>query len=190
MKKETALADLAKRDNTYWKFSQSKKGNSIEPQFAEYIPGEYTFAADKDKKLSFVSNETIALCSMYGDVLTKLVFDTEDKRFEKIMHTSFKEIGGGLGEFESECLLTETNYLIMDVATIKLIFSMALDYRQVFSLLYAKNGLREKIHKSNCKKAIELIDNIKLCFDKEGLLFVEKKMWCIDEYISKMSVSI
>lgn len=87
------LGDLAKSGHSFFRFSQSQPGRSLERVYAEYIPGKITEATDKDKYLSFVTEETIAMCFMYGDMLTSLKFDLNDEEFKKIADTPFKYIG-------------------------------------------------------------------------------------------------
>ena len=74
MEERLTLQDLSKSRKTFWRFSQSKEGRSQESFFAEYWPGHIT-VVETGEKLSFVSEDTIALCFMYGDKLTKLDFD-------------------------------------------------------------------------------------------------------------------
>lgn len=58
--KPLTLAKLAEEgQHTYWKFSQSEKGRSVEDCYIEYIAGEVTTAQDSDKLLSFVNELNI-----------------------------------------------------------------------------------------------------------------------------------
>ena len=116
------LADAG--EHTYWKFGQSQKGRSIESVFAKYEPGKITIAEDKDKLLSFVSESNIAKCYCYGDLLIKFVFDGSNKDFKMIKNSQVRYIGGGLGEYESEKLLTEECYSLEKVETIRKIFEL------------------------------------------------------------------
>ncbi len=76
------LGKLAEEEkHTYWKFSQSEKGRSIEAPYIEYIEGEIAIARDKDKLLSFVNEQNIVECYMYGDILT----DNTNKKFKEIV---------------------------------------------------------------------------------------------------------
>ena len=43
----------------------------------------------KDKYLSFVTEETIAVCFMYGDMLTSLRFDINDEKFKQIAERAY-----------------------------------------------------------------------------------------------------
>ncbi|MDE6389613.1 MAG: hypothetical protein K2L82_17690 [Lachnospiraceae bacterium] len=73
------LAKLAEEGKqSYWKFSQSEKGRSAEAHYIEYVEGEITIAKDRDKLLSFVNELNIVKCYMYGDLLTKFVFDNRN----------------------------------------------------------------------------------------------------------------
>lgn len=110
LEESKTLGDLAKSGHLFFRFSQSKPGRSVENVYAEYIPGKITEAMDEDKYLSFVTEETIAICFMYGDMLTSLKFDLNDEDFKKIADTPFKYTGNSLGEYESKYLLVENNF--------------------------------------------------------------------------------
>mgnify|MGYP000130318246 FL=1 len=73
LEESKTLGDLAKSGHLFFRFSQSKPGRSVENVYAEYIPGKITEAMDEDKYLSFVTEETIAICFMYGDMLTSVL---------------------------------------------------------------------------------------------------------------------
>ena len=73
------LGDLARSGHLFFRFSQSHPGRSVEKVYTKYIPGEIAEAKDEDKYLSFVTEETIAVCFMYGDMLTSLKFDINDE---------------------------------------------------------------------------------------------------------------
>lgn len=77
------LGDLAKTDHLFYRFSQSSPGRSEEKVFAQYIPGQITEAKDNEKYLSFVTEETIASCFMYGDMITRLNFNLDDEAFKR-----------------------------------------------------------------------------------------------------------
>ncbi|BCJ97580.1 hypothetical protein [Anaerocolumna chitinilytica] len=120
----TTLGELAKNEHTYWKFSQSQSGRSAEPVYIQYIAGEVTIAEDDEKFLSFVNEDNIAKCYMYGDVLTKFCFDMQNENFVKICDEKYHYIGGGLGEYESQKLLVEANYSLKEMDTIVMLIKM------------------------------------------------------------------
>lgn len=129
------LKDLSNNGHSYWKFSQSTPGTSVEyPIYSEYKEGEYTTAQDPDKRLSFVSDTTIAKCFMYGDQLTKFSFDTNNPKFLEISNQPYKYLGGGLGEHEAPILLVEKNYSLKEKSTIRLLASMIPDYELIWSI--------------------------------------------------------
>lgn len=122
--KKKRLRDLADDERTYWKFTQSKPGLSYESNvFALYEEGKLTHSLDKDKLLSFVSDQTIYRCYMYGDQLTKLCFDKNNPLFQEIQKLPYINKGGGLGEYETSCLLVEKIYSLREKETIRLLFS-------------------------------------------------------------------
>lgn len=87
--------------------------------------GEITAAKDQTKKLSFVAEENIAYCWMYGDQLTKLCFDKNDPGFQSISDTTYENLGTALGEMESEKLMVEDNFSMGNIETIKMIMRMS-----------------------------------------------------------------
>lgn len=130
------LGDLAKTDHLFYRFSQSYPRRSEEKVFAQYIPGQITEAKDNEKYLSFVTEETIASCFMYGDMITRLNFNLDDEAFKKIANTPIKYIGNALGEYESKYLLVEQNYSLRDITTIEMLFKLVQNRSQLFSLFY------------------------------------------------------
>ena len=46
------LGDLARTSHSFYRFSQSTPGRSVEKVFAEYVPGQITEAEDNEKYLS------------------------------------------------------------------------------------------------------------------------------------------
>ena len=142
MEEKLTLQDLAKLGKTYWRFSQSEKGRSQENCFAKYLPSQIT-VAEKGEKLSFASEDTIAVCFMYGDILTKLNFDITDTKFKEIMNCKVHKTGNILGEYQSEKLLTEENYSLKEISTIKKIFSMVKDDWQIVRIFSYENSCGE-----------------------------------------------
>jgi hypothetical protein len=122
--KET-LEKLAKSNKSFWKVSQSRKGRSIEKFYTSYIEGEIVEAKTQDKLLSFVEEENLAMCFMYGDTLTKFDFSLENPKFIEIKDTEYHYIGGGLGEYEAAKLLVDKNYSLKDIDTIVFLIKIA-----------------------------------------------------------------
>lgn len=148
-KQSLTLEDLANnREHTYWKFSQSQKGRSIEKRYAEYIPNKITIAEDKDKWLSFVNEANIAKCYMYGDTLTKFVFDVLNQDFKTIKKSQVKYIGG-LGEYECKYLLAEECYSLEKTETIRKIFELCNSQRDFICIF---NGIPNNRSLDNSRK--------------------------------------
>lgn len=119
---KNTLNSLAKDSHTYWKFSQSKPGLSIESNiFAEYKENTITKAKDKDKLLSFTNEENIFKCFMYGDQLTELCFSNNNPLFKKIKNNSYRYIPSALCEYETKKLVTKKNYSLKSKSTIRLL---------------------------------------------------------------------
>ena len=121
---KVTLKDLAKTGHTFWRFSQSEPGRSVEPHFEQYVPGVISTAKDSVKKLSFVDEEHIGVCIPYGDMLTKLNFDLNDKSFQEIENCEVKRIGNFFEEYECEKLLPKENYSLEELSTLKMLIQM------------------------------------------------------------------
>lgn len=183
------LKDFALLGHSYWRFSQSEERRSVEGYYAEYKPGVITYAADKDKFLSFVNDITIASCFMYGDMLTKLVFDVNNEEFKKIQSCKVKVIGGMLGEYESKKLLPEINYPLSDLTTIRLIFSMVQNNRQLCTIFYNRFGdLECRLRKFGFTESAEMVHYLKEEFEKDIHLSKDKMMHLIDQYIYEIKL--
>lgn len=128
------LEQLSHSDHTYWKFCQSEKGRSEECHFAEYEVGKITIAKDIDKQLSFVEDNNVAMCYMYGDILVKLSFDGSNPLFNEIKDCPVRYIGCGLGEYETEKLLPEKLYPLNRVESIRKIFELTTQKRDLFAI--------------------------------------------------------
>lgn len=180
------LYDLTKSGKTFWRFSQSERGKSQENPYAEYLPGHIT-VADNGGKLSFVSNETIGVCFMYGDILTELNFNVMDENFQKIMDCEVNYIGNSLGEYQSEKLLTKANYSLEDLSTIRLLFSMVTDTSQLISLFCYKNydgdGFVEFLLWFGFKESALLVSYLKNKFKENIYISPKEILELIDEYL-------
>lgn len=179
------LGDLANSGHLFFRFSQSQPGRSIEKVYAEYIPGKITEAKDDEKLLSFVTEETIAVCFMYGDTLTSLKFDPKDKEFQKIADTPFKRIGHSLGEYESKYLLVDNNYSLEDVNTIVKLFDYVTSTKQLISIFYFPSGsLDEWLHNFKFYESEKLVKYLKDAFDKNNHITPEEIRVLIKQYIT------
>jgi len=183
--KEDTLKDLAKTQKTYWKFSQSQKGRSMESCYAEYKPGHITEAEETelDNALSFVSNEDISTCFMYGDVLNKLCFDLNNDKFKEIEDCPIKRCGNPLGEYKSAKLLVEKQYSLADLETIRLIFDMASTHKQIINLFafYDGKGIESFLKKWGFVESEKMIVFLRSRFTH--LTSKNEVMKWIDEYM-------
>ena len=118
------LLDLALGTHTYWKFSQTVKGRSVESVFAEYKENTIVVAQDREKGLSFVADSAIVNCYMYGDQLTKLCMDINNPLFAEVKNNPVLHIGFAWDEYETKKLVVEKNYSLREKSTIKLLVSM------------------------------------------------------------------
>lgn len=180
------LGDLANSGHLFFRFSQSQPGRSIEKAYAEYVPGKITEAKDDEKLLSFVTEETIAICFMYGDTLTSLKFDPRDEEFQKIADTPFKYIGHSLGEYESKYLLVDNNYSLEDVNTISKLFDYVTGTKQLIHIFYFPFGsLDERLHNLKFYKSEKLVQYLKNEFEKNHNITSEEIRKLIKQYLNR-----
>lgn len=180
------LGDLAKSGHSFFRFSQSQPGRSLERVYAEYIPGKITEATDKDKYLSFVTEETIAMCFMYGDMLTSLKFDLNDEEFKKIADTPFKYIGGALGEYESKYLLVDKNYSLEDANTIAKIFDYVTNTNQLCTIFgFVFGSLEQRLRDYQFYESEKLVRYLKKEFDNNIHISPEEIRRLIKKYLTE-----
>lgn len=177
------LAKLAEEGkHTYWKFSQSEKGRSVEAHYIEYVEGKITIAKDRDKLLSFVNELNIVKCYMYGDFLTKFVFDNENEKFKEIGECQVRYVGG-LGEYESKKLLTEKNYSLGEIETIKKIIQFCNSRRDLNYVFYGVYGgnLEAYLRKNGFEETARLLRYLNgIYFKNELLNFTECKAYLLE----------
>lgn len=185
-KNPVTLGDLAKSGHSFFRFSQSQKGRSVEKVFTEYIPGKITEAKDEDKYLSFVTEETIATCFMYGDMLTSLKFDLNDEEFIKIADTPFKYIGGALGEYECKYLLVDNNYSLEDVNTIVKLFDYVTSTTQLITIfMFSFGSLEQRLHNFQYYESEKLVKYLREEFEKNIYISPEDIRELIKEYMDR-----
>ena len=184
IKNKMTQGELAKTNHTFWRFSQSERGRSVENVFAEYIPGEVTYAKDKDKALSFADDQHIARCFMYGDTLTKLCFDPGNEKFKEMENIAVHYTGNILGEYETTQLLVEKNYSLSDVDTIKLLFSMVADTSQMITLFKADEDLAARLRRFGYDESAALVEYLKSKFDENIHITPQEMMEHLNNYES------
>lgn len=163
--------------HTYWKFSQSEKGRSVEKHYIEYEEGKITIAKDRDKLLSFVNELNIVKCYMYGDLLTKFAFDNTNEKFKEIGECQVTYLGG-LGEYESKNLLTEKTYSLGEIRTIKKIIQFCNSEGDLNYIFYGVFGwnLEAYLRKHEFEETAELMKFLKEIYIKnKTLIFSECK---------------
>lgn len=141
------LEELAIKGDTYWKFSQSVRGRSVENHFIDYIEGTIITAEDCSKYLSFVPQSHIALCSMYGDTLTKFSFDLNDPLFDKIKDEQYTFYNSVLMEYDAKRLVVEKNYSLSDIETIGMVIEMSSCWDQITNFIYGLPNYIDCLHK-------------------------------------------
>ena len=139
------LVELALKGDTYWRFSQSVRGRSVEKCFIDYKEGSVVVAEDADKYLSFVPSSHIALCSMYGDTLTKLNFNLENPLFDSIKNEKYRFINSVLMEYDAKKLLVEKNYSHAETETIIMVIEMSSNWNQVRNFVCGIKGFLEPL---------------------------------------------
>ena len=122
------LKVLAFTGKTYWKISQSCKEikSSIESHFLEYPEYSIIIAQNPEHQfLSFVSEEDIGKCYMYGDQITQIIIDLNDSEFLKIADTKLGYTGSALGEYRAQKIYTGKNYSMRDPANVAMVLRMS-----------------------------------------------------------------
>lgn len=185
-KKSKTLGDLAKSRHLYFRFSQSQPGRSVEGVYTKYISGEIAEAKDEDKYLSFVTEETIAECFMYGDMLTSLKFDINDEKFKSIADTPFKYLGGALGEYESKYLLVDNNYSLEDINTIIMLFDYVKSTRQLSTIFgFIFGSLEQRLHDFGYYESENLVRYLREKFDNNIHISPEEIRKLIKKYMNE-----
>lgn len=81
---------------------------------------------DNYRPLSFVSGTNLGKCFLYGNQITKFVFDTQNEDFKKIENTPIQMIcASSLDEIRTAKLVVEKSYSLKDIETIKMIIKMS-----------------------------------------------------------------
>lgn len=182
------LGDLAKSGHLFFRFSQSQPGRSVEKVYTKYVPGEIAEAKDEDKYLSFVTEETIAVCFMYGDMLTSLRFDINDEKFKQIADTPFKYIGGALGEYESKYLLVDNNYSLEDITTIIMLFDYVKSTTQLCTIFgFSFGSLEQRLHDLQYYESENLVRYLREEFEKNIHISPEEVRELIKKYMNKQN---
>lgn len=182
------LGDLAKSGHLFFRFSQSQPGRSVEKVYTKYIPGEIAEAKDEDKYLSFVTEETIAVCFMYGDMLTSLKFDINDEKFKQIADTPFKYIGGALGEYESKYLLVDNNYSLEDINTIIMLFEYVKSTTQLCTIFgFSFGSLEQRLHDFKYYESENLVRYLREKFEKNIHISPEEIRELIKKYMNEQN---
>ena len=187
-KDKVTLKDFAKTGLTFCRFSQSEHGRSVEPYFGQYIPGVICTAKDSEKKLSFVDEEHIGKCIVYGDMLTRLNFDLNDRNFQAIENCEVKRVGYSFEEYECDNLLPAENYSLEDLNTLKMLIQMTKS-RVVFVSMCANDTNKGKLwqvlksygftHSSNVMK------QIRSKLDRQPNFTQEEALELINKYIKE-----
>ena len=155
-----AMSDLASLDHTFWKFTQSIKGRSHEDHFAEYKAGRIESAIDKDEWLSFVDDDHIGNCVGYGDRLTLLNFEPENKDFQLIANEPVIYKNNAFGEYVAKHLLVEEHYSLENPETIAKIIEMS-NFKAVRSMFYGFSPIDEVLDKYGFSDSKDFVDFIK-----------------------------
>ena len=165
---KVTLKDLAKTGLTFWRFSQSEPGRSVEPYFEQYIPGIISTAKNSEKKLYFV--------------------DLNDRNFQAIENCEVKRVGYSFEEYECDNLLPAENYSLEDLDTLKMLIQMTKSH-VVFVSMCANDTNKGKLwqvlksygftHSSNVMK------QIRSKLDRQPNFTQEEALELINKYIKE-----
>lgn len=106
-------------EKSFWKFTQSSSGLSIEELHEPYELYKIYSSKDEDEWFSFVREEDIGRCVGYGDRITELSFDCTDERINAIRNNLVINKNNVLGEYVTKQLLVKQHYSLEDPKTIK-----------------------------------------------------------------------
>lgn len=127
---------------------------------------------------------------MYGDFLTKFVFDTANEKFKEIGDCQVKYLNG-LGEYESEKLLTEKRYSVGEIETIKMIIDFCNSKRDLTSLFYNRcaGNFEDCLRRNGFKENAELMKYLREIYNKNYLLnFAECEECLLEVFKDKKGV--
>lgn len=185
---KVTLKDLAKTGITFWRFSQSEPGRSVEPYFEQYIPGVISTAKNSEKRLSFVDEEHLGVCIVYGDLLTRLNFDLNDKNFQTIEKYEVKRVKNRLNEFECEKLLPAENYSLEELSTLKMIIQMTkshVDFVDMCANDTNKGKLWQVLKSYGFTHSSNVMKQIRSKLDRQPNFTQEEALELIDKYIKE-----
>lgn len=121
----TNIQEMGLKEKSFWKFTQSRPGLSIEDIYEPIEVDKMEQAQTEDEWLSFVGGENIGKCVGYGDRLTELSFDCKDERVNAIKNNLVIKKNNSLGEYATKQLLVKWHYSLEDPETIKKILKMS-----------------------------------------------------------------
>lgn len=121
----TNIQEMGLKEKSFWKFTQSRPGLSIEYLYEPYEVDKMEQAQTEDELLSFVRGEDIGRCVGYGDRLTELSFDCGDERVNNIKNNLVIKKNNSLGEYATKQLFVKRHYSLEDPETIKKILELS-----------------------------------------------------------------
>ena len=118
------IKDIMEVD-TFWKFTQSEPGFSKEPFFAEYKQGRVTETGEDDEWLTFYGSRDIGKCVGFGDQLTRISFNKNDKDVRKMMNNTVVFMDNEFNEMRTKELKVERQFSLSNPETIAKIIDMS-----------------------------------------------------------------
>lgn len=188
VKDKVTFKDFAKTGLAFWRFSQSEPGRSVEPYFEQYIPGVISTAKNSEKKLSFVDEEHIGKCIVYGDMLTRLNFDLNDKNFQAIENCEVKRVGYSFEEYECDKLLPAENYSLEDLDTLKMLIQKTKRHEYFVRTCATdthKGKLWQVLKSYNFTHSSNVMKQIHSVLDKNPYFTQEEALELINNYIKQ-----
>ena len=182
------LNDLALDEHSYWKFSQTKPGRSVEGVFTEYKENTIVEAKDEEIGLSFVPDDTIMLCYMYGDQLTNVCMDINNPLFIMIGDNPISKEKGVWKARETRKLIVEKNYSLRKKETIRLLISMIPDNKNLASTgwFYGGGGKDEpfkmRLESFGFNESAKLIAQLRKMLDTNNCMTKQDALEYIDDY--------
>lgn len=172
------LIDLANSGKSFWKFTQSQMGKSVEKVYAHYVEGSITVAEDLEHGLFFTESSFVSNFIMYGDILTKLCMDVNNPKFIKIAHNEVRHYTNGF--YETKEILVEKNYSLAHKEGIRMLFEITpfQDFKFLFLDTTFSPSIKNKLNLLKYTEAEELVEEL----EKYKDISKEAVMSYIDKY--------
>lgn len=183
----STMEDLAKTGKSYWKFTQSIPGRSVEKQFIKYNKGEIVNAEGTYPWLSFVEEQYLWKYVTYGDTLTKICTSEKNENFWRVKNSEVRLNPDGMDVFETPALLVEENYSLKEVSTIRKIVSTVPEHNCSWLIFWTSDlgygKFKERLRNFGYEESAEMVNQLELWHKENGVFKRSQFLELIDKYI-------